>query len=101
MASPRRSPRLKTSPVEIVLDSPPPKIQQEIIPIESPTKKVPSMVIRVKNATRSKKMPSKYEGFSTSLNWPKNSAYKLTKEETDLLDKFWEDYYERYAIPFL
>ena len=59
------------------------------------------MVIRVKNAIRVKNVRSKYEGFRTSLNWLKNSAYKLTKEETDLLDKFWEDYYERYAIPFL
>ena len=56
------------------------------------------MVIRVKNATRVKNVPSKYEGFSTSLNWPKNSAYKLTKEEIDMLDKFWEDYYERYVV---
>ncbi|KAJ8627955.1 hypothetical protein MRB53_021262 [Persea americana] len=45
---------------------------------------------------RVKNVPSKYEGFNTSLSWPKNFAYKLTKEEIDLLDKFWEDYYERF-----
>ena len=52
---PRRSPRYSIStPVQMVYDSPPPKIQKEVIHVGSPGEKVLSIVICVKNATQKK-----------------------------------------------
>ena len=93
-----RSPRFsKSTPVQRVYDSPPPKIQKEVISTGPPCEKVPSVVIPVKNATRKKKVTAKFAGFSPTLKWPPNSDYKLTDEETKLLDQFWDDYCKRYA----
>eukprot|EP00268_Persea_americana_P060115 TRINITY_DN7448_c0_g1_i5.p1 TRINITY_DN7448_c0_g1~~TRINITY_DN7448_c0_g1_i5.p1 ORF type:complete len:364 (+),score=52.20 TRINITY_DN7448_c0_g1_i5:607-1698(+) len=91
-----RSPRFsKSTPVQRVYDSPPPKIQKEVISTGPPCEKVPSVVIPVKNATRKKKVTAKFAGFSPTLKWPPNSDYKLTDEETKLLDQFWDDYCKR------
>ncbi|RWR76184.1 sentrin-specific protease 1-like protein [Cinnamomum micranthum f. kanehirae] len=91
-----RSPRFSIStPVQRFYDGPAPKIQKEVISASPPSEKVPSIVIPVKNATRKKKVPAKFAGFSPTLKWPPNSDYKLTDEETKLLNQFWDDYCKR------